>query len=833
MVNDKNNKLHFSPLLRGVGGVLIIFLFSMHLQATIYTVKQDGSGDFTSIQDGFNTINEGDTLIVYPGIYTETMIFNNKGICLASRYMLTGDSSYVYNTVLDGNQEHRILEVNGNFAESNMIIDGFTFQHANVPESSGGALKVWKSDGIIIRNSIFQENFAYGASATHISETTNAFCKNLLIIDNHSYGGTLSASVSSSVQLSNVTIRNNYSNSASGLSCGYFSTFIFDSENRCNIYNNHGSVGKDFLQSNSEPVFQEIIVDTFSVMQPDNSFACSVYPDGTPTNLLSFDILHAAVEPINEDLYVDPINGSNNNSGLSPEEALKTIEYAYQLIASDANHPNTIHLAPGTYSRSLSGEFYPLPTRSYISLIGDSIDRPVLDLEDYTIFTISFAPNTNFSLQNLTIINLNGMFSPNEYSKRSLKYSANENLRIKNVSIQNSVNGNYSALGIYGCPSMYVDNLKISNIEANKALTTNSRSDYYSSRGVIMNSSFDYAIPYDFEDPDSYSWGAALGISSSYYYPDRCFIDVINTQMTHNIGSRDPGFNSPVCSAFSSGGKTNINMVNVTIADNGLEGSVDDGIGAILLQEGPHVQLYNSILYGDTLTEIYLDWGPPPIPQIDISYSNIEGGEEGIVVNNGILNYLEGNLDTIPNFNDTSAYPYQLRWDSPLIDKGTPMYSEGMEPPYIKTVNGKYCLIGVYGDSIWLPSTDLAGRPRIKGGRIDMGAYEYPDTTSRIRNYYRKEAENFSVKTYPNPFKHRLYIDYRQKEKIKGLALFIYDAKGYEVCSLQEKGSVLANIGRLTWDGKDQWGEEMPPGTYFLYAIAEGRKIFAEKVVKK
>jgi hypothetical protein len=811
---------------------IFLILLSFHLQATIYTVKQDGTGDFSSIQTGFSTINDGDTLIVYPGTYYEILMFTNKSICLASRYMQTADSAYIYNTILDGNQEHRILEINGNFAESNMIIDGFTFQHANVPESSGGALKIWESDGIIIRNSIFHENFAYSGSAIYLTYTEDATFENIVVENNYSYGITVGNSYFSDVYLSNVSVRNNYATGGSGLFVGYESVYIFDPENRCNVYNNYGSYGKDFLQGNAEPVFQEIIVDTFSVMQPDNSFACSVYSDGTPTNLLSFDILHAAIEPINEDLYVDPVNGSNDNSGLNPQEALKTITYAYQIIASDANHPNTIHLASGIYSDSLSGEFYPIPTRSYISLIGDSINRPILDLENYTIFTISFAPNTNFSLQNLNIINLNGMFIPNEYSTRSLKYSANENLKIENVNVQNSVNGNFSTIGIYGCPSMYVDNLHTSNTVANKALKTNSRSDYYSSRGVIMNSSFDYSVPYDFEDPNSYSWGTALGISSDYYYADRCFIDVINTQMTNNIGSRDPGFNSPVCSAFHSGGKTNINMVNVTIADNGLEGSVDDGIGAILLQEGPHLQLYNSILYGDTLTEIYLGWGPPPIPQIDITYSNIQGGEEGIVVNNGILNYLAGNLDTIPYFNDTSAYPYQLRWDSPLIDQGTPIYTEGMEPPYIKIIEDKICLIGIYGDSIWLPSTDLAGRPRIKGGRIDMGAYEYQDTATRINKYYQKDIENFTAKVFPNPFKNNLFVYYEQKEQTEGFNLFIYDVKGYEIRDLSN-GYTLANKGRVIWDGKDEWGQEMPSGTYFLYGMIKERKVFSKKVVKK
>lgn len=47
-----------------------------------YTVSQYGSGDFHSIQEGVDNVKDGDTLIIYPGIYTENVVIMNKTVNL-------------------------------------------------------------------------------------------------------------------------------------------------------------------------------------------------------------------------------------------------------------------------------------------------------------------------------------------------------------------------------------------------------------------------------------------------------------------------------------------------------------------------------------------------------------------------------------------------------------------------------------------------------------------------------------------------------------------------------------------------------------------------------
>ncbi len=52
-------------------------------KASEYIIAQDGSGDFVTIQEGVNNAQNGDTLIVYPGIYNENVEVMGKDINIA------------------------------------------------------------------------------------------------------------------------------------------------------------------------------------------------------------------------------------------------------------------------------------------------------------------------------------------------------------------------------------------------------------------------------------------------------------------------------------------------------------------------------------------------------------------------------------------------------------------------------------------------------------------------------------------------------------------------------------------------------------------------------
>jgi len=71
-------------------------LLELAQEGRIYEVKPDGTGDFRSIQEGVNTVESGDTLLIYPGIYEECVVIVDKTVNLigadARNCILTANS---------------------------------------------------------------------------------------------------------------------------------------------------------------------------------------------------------------------------------------------------------------------------------------------------------------------------------------------------------------------------------------------------------------------------------------------------------------------------------------------------------------------------------------------------------------------------------------------------------------------------------------------------------------------------------------------------------------------------------------------------------------------
>lgn len=48
----------------------------------IYEVNPDGTGDFVAIQEGVDSVKSGDTLVIYPGVYRENVVIEDKTVNL-------------------------------------------------------------------------------------------------------------------------------------------------------------------------------------------------------------------------------------------------------------------------------------------------------------------------------------------------------------------------------------------------------------------------------------------------------------------------------------------------------------------------------------------------------------------------------------------------------------------------------------------------------------------------------------------------------------------------------------------------------------------------------
>ncbi|MCD6328923.1 MAG: gliding motility-associated C-terminal domain-containing protein [Candidatus Cloacimonetes bacterium] len=166
-------------------------------------------------------------------------------------------------------------------------------------------------------------------------------------------------------------------------------------------------------------------------------------------------------------------------------------------------------------------------------------------------------------------------------------------------------------------------------------------------------------------------------------------------------------------------------------------------------------------------------------------------------------------MDSLPQFVGGNPFSYELTKYSPCIDKGTPD-TTGLN----------------------LPATDLAGNQRIYNGRIDIGAYEYqgygidqPDT-SFIHSLYL-------FQNTPNPFNNETEIlfitaDY---ERVENYTLSIYNTKGQLVRRYDGKTNDFWVKTKIVWDGTDEYGRQVAPGTY-LYKLEYNGNAVVRKMIR-
>jgi hypothetical protein len=147
-------------------------------------------------------------------------------------------------------------------------------------------------------------------------------------------------------------------------------------------------------------------------------------------------------------------------------------------------------------------------------------------------------------------------------------------------------------------------------------------------------------------------------------------------------------------------------FINVTVVGNWTAGH-GGGLNVSYMSEPT---LVNSIVWGNSPEQIYFDpdWGGEAVT---IEYSDIQGGEAGIVTNGlGPVHWGSGNVSASPEFVNIGLGNYHLADGSPCIAAGR---------------------------AAGAPVTDLEGNPRPNpvGSRPDLGAYENPSGRSGWKVY--------------------------------------------------------------------------------------------------
>jgi FlgD Ig-like domain len=690
------------------------------LQSVTHHITQDGSGDYTEIQEGIDASIDADTVLVYPGIYFENIDYIGKSITVASLYIITLEDSLINQTIIDGNQLSRCVTIEN--CETVKLI-GFTIQNGKVLGTG------WTS----------------GSGGGVLSDSvTNSLISNCIIKNNTAYSGGGLYFFHCDVMLSGNTISHNLGiRYAGGIGLsGNDTTLQFSDMELNNIYLNYSATGSDIYIGYNIPDIVNIIADTLTINDPDFFFI-------GPSQQCTISQLNSKIEEIDQDLYVAP-NGDDENNGLTPDEPLQTIAWAQTLIKRNDENPHTMHLAAGTYSATLNNQLFPMNIKQGVVYKGVSADETILDAEsDYPFFYQYSRPQTEFSklvMENLKLIN--GKCMNESYAGGIIIYQAD--LHLKNVIIENC-NGDWAGAIQTSNGYCNLDNVFIRNNNGQCAISLTI--EYNCPNPVrdvnITNSQIKDNYP-NIIDPD-FPAGGAIKISGHPNIPGEYNAKLINCEISDNHNASNTGLGGSV--VMYAVDNINIDILNCTFADNTL--ILDTGCSISV--ENSELNLYNSILYNnDGYSLNLLDNAI-----VNISNSLIEGGDENIYYYypQAIVNWLEGNLDENPLWLDTGDYPYYLQSESPCIDAGTLDLPAGIE----------------------LPEYDLAGNPRIYGNTIDIGAYEWQGVDAeedviQLTNETR-------ISNYPNPFNPSTIIKLELAESGE-TELSIYNIKGQKVKTL-------------------------------------------------
>ncbi len=167
----------------------ILTILTIPCLAATYTVDDDGPADFNSIQAAVDTADNNDTVIVYPGIYYESVEIIDKAITLRSTD--PNDPCTVAGTIIDGNNLYCCVYCDS-FNGPNSVISGFTIRDGN--SVAGGGIQMLFSDGLI-SNCIFINNTGGKGGAinySHKLEIESSIIRNCAFIENSAdFGGAI------------------------------------------------------------------------------------------------------------------------------------------------------------------------------------------------------------------------------------------------------------------------------------------------------------------------------------------------------------------------------------------------------------------------------------------------------------------------------------------------------------------------------------------------------------------------------------------------------------------------------------------------------------------
>ena len=721
-----------------------IFIFISFLNSTIINIPADQP----TIQQGINVSIDCDTVLVQPGTYFENINYNGKNITVASLFLTTQDTTYISQTIIDGDQNGSVVTFESG-EDSSAVLIGFTITNGsadhgcgiycfesnpslkyaaiigNISNSygvRGGGIYCSESNLTIERIKI-NENFAYFGGGLYLSNSNlNIINSDIMMNTAQSYSGGINCT-QSILNINNVTFTGNSAFQGAGIFCR------FDSEiELVNVF---------FIDNSAENIGGGINCKNSSLIIINSLFSGN-YGFGLGGGIC---LQEEAI------LNLENVTINNNNSlyggGIYCSESVMNFSEVNKCNIYSNNNLNrgfgadiylnnceTVSVIVDTFTVLTPTDFYAPPIDNYYF----DIEHSIIDsLINSNLFVSVNGSNSNSG------ICIDDPLKTINYALARI-YSDAQN--------QNTI---YLAPGIYspetngeGFPIMWSSyvSLEGSHIEET-ILDANNESSVLEFEFVTETYIRNITVTGGYR----YVGG---GLRCAYSNPVFENILIKNNSSSLGGGAMFCKSSDPI-------------LRNLTIVDN----DADDHGGGIYCLNNCNPNLINCIMWNNAYEEIYFS-GNDANNSITIEYSDIEGGENGIETNeNGTVYWLDGNIDQEPLFIGTGEHPHALTELSPCIDTGTPDTTGMNLPPY-----------------------DIIGNERIWDGNddgiaiIDMGAYEYgaPEYVKVEDENIQSSIFNLQLSNYPNPFNPSTTISFQlNTENTENTEINIYNIKGQKI----------------------------------------------------
>jgi len=114
----------------------------------------------------------------------------------------------------------------------------------------------------------------------------------------------------------------------------------------------------------------------------------------------------------------------------------------------------------------------------------------------------------------------------------------------------------------------------------------------------------------------------------------------------------------------------------------------------------------------------------------------------------------------------------------------------------------------------------------------DSNIYEFIYTTEVAQENLATPPTDAILKVYPNPFRQSLGIRLSALAK-EEISLKIYDISGRCVRTLISNQSLKSKTQSLSWDGKDDFAQELPNGVYYVNLVSKNYRLSKTVVLTK